>query len=362
MGLTFEPKPSGSGGMRPLGMFRLFLAFLVMLQHIGINLVPPNIAYYSAVWQPGTVGVVTFLFLSAFIILDVAVSTYNGHPVRFIANRALRILPEFVIALLIAIAVQYYLFRHGNPANFYFYPTTEDAFGARNIFFNFIALVPTPTSPMSWDFVYTIWTVRYEIVFYITVFAILAVTNRVSPVFRVGLVERGVLCGSISVTAFTLLAPLEGTYEFMAALYSFIAMGAIYYVLRENTTLGKQPDALVYGIVIGVMTYLLLDYTNSMLATAMTLVAVVVAIGLLELRIVNKKLARVDHICGDLSYTVFLLHLQVATLVKNFMGASLSSFAVAMLMSFAVSLIISVGVRKITSPLRTRIRGRALLG
>ena len=345
--------------IRPLGMFRLFLAFLVMLQHLGINLLPPELAMFNIILQPGTIGVVAFLFLSAFIILDVATSSYDGHPVRFIANRALRILPEFLIAMIVAVLVQYYLFRHGNPANTYFYPDFPEAFSPGNILTNLIFLIPLPQGPR-WDFVYTIWTVRYEIAFYLAVFVVLAAVNRVPPASRTMLVERTMLSGAGTVVALAMLAPLEGTWKFMATVYSFIAVGAIYYVLRENRTLGKQPEALSYGIVIAALTYLLLGYTNSVLTTSVTLLMVIIAMGLLELRISDRKFARLDHFCGDLSYTVFLLHLQVATLVKNFMGATVTSFIVATVLSFAGSLVVSRLVRRVTGPLRARIRGRAI--
>lgn len=343
-------------------MFRLVLAFLVMLQHIGINLSPPDLAYYSAVWQPGTVGVVTFLFLSAFIILDVASSHYMGHPMRFIANRALRILPDFLIALVVAILIQFYLFKFGNPANAYFYPQSEEAFSLRNILLNLVSLVPTPSSPMSWDFVYTIWTVRYEIVFYLIVFAILASVNLLPAALRPALFERTVLAGSVAVVAFTLLAPIEGTHAFMATIFSFIAIGALYYLCREGKTLGEHPALLVFGVVLAALTYLLLEYTKSPLSTAITLCAILIALGLLELRIINSRLAKIDHVCGDLSYTVFLLHLQVATLAKNFLGASFAALAVAMIGSIVLSLLVSITVRRITAPLRNTIRGHALLG
>ena len=64
-------------------------------------------------YEPGSLAVLAFFALSGFVIAEAADVAYRGRPVAFLGNRLLRIVPHFVLAMMISIILQGYFFAAG---------------------------------------------------------------------------------------------------------------------------------------------------------------------------------------------------------------------------------------------------------
>jgi len=91
---------------RPFGSFRLFLAFLVVLQHFIANAGPLGPIYdYFLPYGMGSLAVLVFFCLSGFVIAEAATQVYPDKPAAYLANRFLRIVPHYIVALATAVAI-----------------------------------------------------------------------------------------------------------------------------------------------------------------------------------------------------------------------------------------------------------------
>ncbi len=346
--------------LRPLGVFRLFLAVAVLIHHFGINLMPDYFSKYVVYLQPGTIGVYIFLFLSAYIIMTVATGIYFGRPLDFIQNRALRILPELFLALIFAITVQYFLFNYGNPTERYYIPSNPDAFSLYNIALNFLILFPYPNPITSWDFVIVFWSVKYEIIFYIFVFICLLTTKSKIISNKTEAFEVTITAACLMVIAINFFGGLSGSHLFMSQIFTFLACGSLYFLVREGKIFNRSNDLISFAFIIGALAWNTKNIINSNAVLLVFCALILVSIVLLECRVQNSKYAKIDHVCGDLSYTVFLFHVPIGSLVRNYNGIGLVSFIVASMTSLVISYLICKSTRKMLAPLRTKIRGKAL--
>ena len=78
--------------MHRISVLRFVLALMVVVQHVGGLLI-------------GTVAVEAFFAISGFLVTMIATTTYQGRPLAYLANRALRIFPVYWACLAIGTAV-----------------------------------------------------------------------------------------------------------------------------------------------------------------------------------------------------------------------------------------------------------------
>jgi len=167
---------------RRFGAFRLALAFLVVLQHFAANAAPPGVVYDNIVpYELGSLAVLVFFCLSGFVITEAVTRVYADKPVAYLANRFLRIVPHFLVAIAIAalIYAAFYHFGSLRISNRH-HPElpTAQAFDLANIVGNAFAFLSGVNRLLAFSFVDIIWAVRIEMVFYFAVFAILLVPSR----------------------------------------------------------------------------------------------------------------------------------------------------------------------------------------
>lgn len=99
---------------RPFGGFRLFLAFLVVLQHFVANAGPLGPLYDHVIpYEVGNIAVLVFFCLSGFVITEAATLIYSERPFAYLFNRFLRIVPHFLVALVIAAVIHAAFHRYG---------------------------------------------------------------------------------------------------------------------------------------------------------------------------------------------------------------------------------------------------------
>src|SRR5690606_1637536 len=281
---------------RPLGIFRLCLALTVLVHHFGINFLPTLPSSYIIYFQPGTIGVYIFLFLSSYIIMTVAVGPYFIRPMEFIQNRALRILPELFSSLIFAICVQYFLFNYGFEAEQYYVPDSSDAFSLRNIALNFLVLFPYPNPITKWDFVIVFWSVKYEIIFYLVTFAYLSLVKISFSVNKLETLEITMAASCLLVVAVTFFGGLSGSHLFMAQIFTFLACGSLYFLVREGNIFQGNNGIFGLALIFGALAWNTKNITGSNPVVLIFCTFIVASIFLLECRVRNQKYKRIDHL------------------------------------------------------------------
>lgn len=99
---------------RYFGALRFMLASLVMFQHFAASIAPLYFTERVQPYEPGSLAVLVFFCLSGFVISEAIDLAYLKKPIAFLSNRCLRILPHFVIALGLSVAVHYYFSEVGS--------------------------------------------------------------------------------------------------------------------------------------------------------------------------------------------------------------------------------------------------------
>ena len=94
---------------RYFGTFRLLLASLVLLQHFLCNLAPQELALLARPFEIGSIAVLAFFSLSGFVIFEAADRIYCNNAAGFMINRLLRIVPQFLLAVIAAMLI-YHIF------------------------------------------------------------------------------------------------------------------------------------------------------------------------------------------------------------------------------------------------------------
>ena len=178
---TSEISKSGFAAYRNFGIFRFMLACLVMVHHIASGLAPDGLALLLRPYEIGSIAVMAFFVLSGFVIIEAADRVYLKRPNAFAINRALRITPHFLVAVVIAIFLNLVLRTAGiyhQPNNTGLIPS--DAFSAENLIFNVISIIPLTDRFISYNFLEIAWAVRVEVAFYLVIFLALSAFNRIS--------------------------------------------------------------------------------------------------------------------------------------------------------------------------------------
>ncbi len=167
--------PSLSTSYRPFGAFRFGLAMLVVLQHGLLLLAPPDRwLLYRLEIGAVAVAVTTFFALSGFIVAESASTFYLGRPGAFLANRMLRVVPPYLAALLLTIAVDSWLFSSGTlvPLDA---PLQGSPLQPRVVLAGILEILPGMTarrvSSQDFSFIPFAWTLRVEFAFYLAAFA-----------------------------------------------------------------------------------------------------------------------------------------------------------------------------------------------
>ncbi len=158
---------------RPFGTFRFILALMVLLQH-GLLLLPAagRDTFYEL--ELGAVAVAVFFALSGFIVAEATSSFYAGRPAAFLANRVLRVVPPYLAALALSIALDSWLFHAGRlvPLDA---PLTGPPWRGRVVLAAVLEIVPgLPSyrlSAQDFSFIPFAWTLRVEFAFYLVAFA-----------------------------------------------------------------------------------------------------------------------------------------------------------------------------------------------
>lgn len=352
---------------RHFGAFRFLLAILVLLQHYLANLAPQPLATATLPYGFGSVAVLVFFCLSGFVITEAAVEFYGTRPAAFMMNRVLRIVPHFILATLMAIAI-YYWFYHtgtlrisrGNKL------IANVAFGWRNIFLNLINLAPQNSKPLNgYNFIDVAWTLRLEMVFYVGMFVCLGIFRLIPGLGRLfGL-------GGIAFAVMMLLSPLfvmsiigDAPHTFRSLPY-FTFGSALYFAAVRRARLARVVSLV--ALAAAAWEFLSVSHGNPELGVKAAvvpgfIVLVVLIAGMTFLATRQFEHGRkIDRRFGDLTYPLYLYHQNIMIIALSVTSGY--SYGV-LVEAIAASLLFVYGVHTTVDPaienIRNRVRGRDL--
>jgi peptidoglycan/LPS O-acetylase OafA/YrhL len=364
--LAFPPIPvhcsvAMNPGYRPFGAFRFLLAMMVLAQH-GLLVLPPAARDGFYDWELGAVAVTVFFALSGFIVAEALDSFYAGRPVAFLLNRALRIVPPYLAALVLALAVDAALAEAGRlvPLDA---PLTGSPLHWRIILASVVEIIPgLPAHRISGqDFspIPFAWTLRVEFAFYLAAFAVSLARTRMPP----AIIPLALM---IAYTGFALFAwrqsQGDGSAPMQLLCIPFFGFGIGLYALE------RRPGAAARLHLHAVACACLLAFTfwhqrgHPVLLYQLPLLAALFTIlGLLaRRRAIGPKIRRWDRRLGDLTYPLYISHGIVLTLLRGLTSSrGALSYAAAILLSLALAATIHASIERPLTRLRTRIRGAA---
>lgn len=335
---------------RPFGAFRLFLAFFVVLQHFVANAAPLGAVYsYVKPFGLGDIAVLVFFCLSGFVITEAATLVYADKPFAYLVNRFLRIVPHFLVALLIAVLLHAWFQHYGtlrlSDREHPDLPTMR-AFDLKNVFLNVFGFLPGVNRFLTFDFVDIIWAVRVEMVFYIAVFVSLLIPKR----FQWSVLTPYLL---VVLALATLLVARQFGYSF------FFIYGVLLYKYQ------RYPLSLALCVVgMGLYFFLFLQHVGPIyypLATAQYSILGVLIAAMTWLALKPGKPQSFDQKCGELSYPLYIHHQNVLILMISLTaGYSYTVFAIGIVASFVASYGLMLLVDPAVNRLRIIVRGSRL--
>lgn len=341
---------------QPFGAFRLFLALMVVVSHSALLGGKP---IYDVVepWGLGNTAVMVFFVLSGYIIAEALGSFYSGRVGSFLLNRALRIVPPYLAALLVSVLIHYWLYSAGTLSLVDYVALPAGTFSGWNILHNIVAIAWVfpftyfePNIP--YFFVRYLWAVRVEVHFYLAA-AFIYAWNR-----------RNILpLAFLFFAAWWVVAFMTGKaniYYFMFAPHFLLGVSLRY--LYRGYPGAKFAVAVSFILA-------LTHYANYVARNAQAFIAApTVLYGLLALGVfmlakvrVGPAAKRVDRWLGDLSYPVYLNHYVVTIAVMSLVRArNVWVFLMCIPLSLAASWLVAQMTEPLTRGVRTRIRGVAL--
>jgi peptidoglycan/LPS O-acetylase OafA/YrhL len=166
-------EPVSMDRYRPFGLFRLALAAMVLVQHCLLLLPAAHREIFYDL-ELGAIAVTCFFGVSGFIVAEALSHFYDGRPGAFLINRLLRLVPPYLLVLVMAIGVQSALYRMHRlvPLDA---PLEGPPWQPRVILAALCEIVPgLPSwriSGETFSFVPFAWTLRVEFAFYGVAFA-----------------------------------------------------------------------------------------------------------------------------------------------------------------------------------------------
>ncbi|MBN9049222.1 MAG: acyltransferase [Rhizobiales bacterium] len=352
---------------RRFGVLRLILAMMVVVSH-GVP--ASGFEGFLARLGIGSVAVMGFFVLSGFIITEAIDVYYRERPAAFIANRMLRILPPYWLALILSLMV-HALLQWGGILSIHG-ENPRDIFSAQNIAANTFAVIPLQGLLGVFDpakfygFVRYYWAVLIEVDFYIVAFAIMLpglVFKRKRADIAAACVAALLLCHVVN----DYVRPIRHELSYIP----YFALGVSLYAWRSGYRL-----ALI-GVIASAAATLVafLRYLNQMkplsalasiddwpvVATNIVLLTIVcVAIFRLSNTDTTGPARRIDRWFGDLSYPIYLNHYTVLTLVFSLALPPWPSFLLIAAGSVLVAWGAATTLERPLRRLRDVVRGQTL--
>ena len=337
---------------RPFGAFRLALAGMVLAQH-GMLLLTPGQKLRWPGLVLGPVAVACFFALSGFIVAEALTRFYRERPLAFIGNRFLRVVPPYLLVLLLTIAMQGALFAAGRLV-----PLDTPLRGApwqpRVILAGLFEIVPgmpaRRISGQDFSFIPYAWTLRVEFAFYLAAFAA-AAWRRPWAVAA---------CLALAYAAFARFLLRHGAGAQQILCVPFFAFGLGCFFLQRRPGLASRLHLLA------VAAFVPLAFTfwtqKGHPAMAYQLACVCTLFGVFyALTCIGKmpdRLRGFDRRAGDLSYPLYIGHgVVVVTLLSLGGQHGWALYGAAMAASIVLAASLHLAVEMPLRGMRDRVRG-----
>ncbi|EHP4316173.1 acyltransferase [Salmonella enterica] len=281
---------------------------------------------WDKLFSPGIIGVDIFFIISGFIMVYTTCHYMRGKAslVRFLLNRAIRIIPLYYICLVIAFLLE------GAMSTFHYPDKVQNMLSALTF-----TLYKTSTSPLYIDEggTYNIrWTLNYEIYFYLVFALCLLVKHRVLALVTWGILVTSiipVIAGyqpAINVQGYPFSSPYFGflTNPLLLEFIIGVIVGWLYIKIKENFT-SRKIDLLSSISTIVILVFIIWGiYTGSVHAldrkSSLVLGLLVLSLTLAE-SVLLAFIPRFLTYVGNISFSLYLLHSAVGLAVVKRVGA-----------------------------------------
>lgn len=354
---------------RLFGGFRLLLAALVFLQHALRDLAPTSVESWVRPLDAGSIAVLIFFVLSGFIVTEAAAYFYRGRPVAFFVNRLLRIVPSYVIALLITLAIAAAITYCGPERAVVAHIGAVPEFSLKELLVNMFAVLPGGKSLLDRTVTHPVldiaWALRIELAFYGVLFAAFAAAYW----FRQ---EAETILTGVAVAALVVWAAANQD-NMLQYIPHFVFGCAMYYVFQHDTYKGGVVAAALAALSGLLCLGALLNHENvvaasdashSRMGTAVVFSALT-AIWLTLLVMPAEKLPisllNWDKRLGEATYPLYLLHTGTSALTSALMPErGWLTLGVGLVLSLAIAFAAVATYEQAIGRLRSRVRGREL--
>lgn len=342
---------------------------MVVFQHFGANSAPPWIRETALGLETGTLAVAAFFVISGFVIIEAAENFYSDRPLAFLVNRAIRILPMFAAALVIAVVADLAFRSNFPPYASYLASSAPNRFSSSEIFLNF-AMVFDGLNLFSvyadHPFIVSAWTLRQEFFFYLIVALALGLSRLVPRIYSFRTPS------AVLAVIFLLLSAwsLYGQRLNLSLDYApfFIFGGCWYFLLHRAPRIWVLP---LLGISLAGMLWQqsirvasIVSYERAVGPQLSLLLLLVAVFCLLSfLRTPRSSAVTIwDGKLGNLTFSVYLIHEVVLTLVSLLVAGnpSLYSFTAGILASIVAGILFYGLTEPWLQKLRNRVRGQPL--
>ena len=301
----------------------------------------------------GNMGVMTFFILAGYVIAEAVHVSYSNRPGAFLLNRALRIYPPFVVALLLSVGIHAFVASIHELKFYDAIVAPEKIFDAANITanaFSLIVLVGLEKLGLSvqYPFVRYSWAIAVELQFYIAfAFLFFLIKGRASLTVVV----------LTLITVFVLAMPNFGSRGWIP----YFMLGVAIYRCPKNSARVLGAVSLVF-VNWHAYVYISRNSDANVIACLVILDALIVMLWKLSNSEIPKSLEQLDKLLGDLTYPLYLNHYVVSIVMLTLFYNEIS--VVAFVATYVLSVVFSYMAMLCTEPLtkafRDRIRGQKL--
>ncbi|MDN3223788.1 acyltransferase family protein [Pseudomonas nunensis] len=275
-----------------MGAYRLLLAMLVAISHMGVAFAGLN---------PGVIAVVSFLLISGFVMTSLIERNYNAPEQfqRFYADRVLRLYPQFLLYFVSSCAVIHFLLP-GTPQ--------AAALTVNNI------VTSLPIVPMGFymfginipEILPAAWSLGLEMCFYLLIPFLI--------VYKVRGIAYALSVAVFMVAALGYINTDVYGYRLLPGVLFIFLCGSYLYRMRARAGMIVAGTAIVAALMfLAIVTGLIPRRPFNAEVT------VGIALGVPAVFVLSKlKYHRVDELLGNISYGVFLNHFVVMYVLRAF--------------------------------------------
>lgn len=331
---------------KPLGVFRTLLALIVIGQHVRV--VGPAWMNQGELWI-GSAAVLVFFALSGQVITEAAETFYARRPIPFAVNRAIRIVPQFVVALILSAGL-HLLLGPGFFPNAFANADFATMFSPVNLVLNAFSILPG--FHPHYAFVPYTWAIVIEVIFYSALFLGLFASLKLDAKW----IRRGLLAFAVALFLFRHLAGGPVIFDYAAF---FVYGAACYWSLRDRSWPAIVTAVISYAACVFVCLVIWADDPGRLIWTGLVAVLLPVIPALSAVR-VSDKVRRLDRRIGDLSYPIYLQQYAVILAVYAFAPRAWWSIALVFVLAILAGWLSDRLLERSIVSLRDKVRGRSL--